>query len=261
MIRHETTVVLCDAHSLTRVVVCAGENIDQWTDTTNKAKDLKISAALWYGDMAQKHLLVLERAKGQVKIFKVDLGAATNVLHLPASATRSYEVAPAAFAAAFPTITTAPKTLVLDSKDIATMTAGKSFVEMYTDKTEGMALVNDCVVALGADNDFGSVGNAESTLVLVQLGTCLSETCTTKGADTSAMRPGASPTSEPDAVAEKASASPATNHKHDNNTGAITGAYIVAMLSFVGTAYVMFKTTQLGTQLKMAHAKEGGPPL
>eukprot|EP00959_Pyramimonas_sp_CCMP1952_P076126 1590795-Pyramimonas_sp.AAC.2 len=40
---------------------------------------------------------------------------------------------------------------------------------------ESMALINDCVMALGDDNDFGLEGNTESGVVIVQLGTCINQ--------------------------------------------------------------------------------------
>lgn len=40
-------------------------------------------------------------------------------------------------------------------------------------KQEGVALVNSCVVALAADNDFGLEGQPESSVTFVQLDRCL----------------------------------------------------------------------------------------
>jgi hypothetical protein len=205
-----------------------------------------------YGDMAQKHLLVLERAKSQVKIFKVDLGAATNVLNRPDASTKAYELTPAAFAAAFPSIVTAPKTKVLDSDDIVTST-GASFVDTYGEKTEGMILVNDCVMGLGADNDFGAEGNSESTLVLVQLGTCLSSTCDVHGADTSSMRPGVPAPSTPGptshthpeyAEADHTHPPGSNNHTHpphshpSESAAAMPGSFAVMVLGLMSAVFM-----------------------
>jgi alkaline phosphatase len=140
--------------------------VGNWA-SSNVAKDLKISGAQWYGeDMSNKHLLVLERANGQVKVFLVDLSSATNVLTLPDSATLSYEIAPADFAAKYAaSVKTATKTIVFDTATTEGWT--------YSMKQEGFTLLNDCVMAFGDDNDFGLEGNTEAGVVTVQLGECV----------------------------------------------------------------------------------------
>lgn len=44
-----------------------------------------------------------------------------------------------------------------------------------SDKQEGMAVINACVVALGADNDFGIGSSGPATMTLVQLPSCLTK--------------------------------------------------------------------------------------
>ena len=44
-----------------------------------------------------------------------------------------------------------------------------------TSKQEGLVALSDCVVAIGDDNDFGSLQQGQSQLNIVQLGTCLTQ--------------------------------------------------------------------------------------
>ena len=60
-----------------------------------------------------------------------------------------------------------------------------------TSKQEGITALNDCVLAIGDDNDFGVLQGLQSQLNIVQLGTCMTELyATLKPSSVSSAGPG-----------------------------------------------------------------------
>lgn len=113
----------------------------------NQRQDqVKVSELTW---LAPKRLLVLERAKGRMRLFVADLARASNVLHRSDAETLRYEDGQTDLAALG--IRPAKRFLVFDTAEIPAID---------TDKLEGVALLAPDEIALANDNDFGIGENA-----------------------------------------------------------------------------------------------------
>lgn len=109
---------------------------------TDKQKDLKYSDAV---ALDQARLLLLERATKKVKLMVADLSQATNILAHPQANNLTLE-SEGEYLERF-SIRPAETEEVFDSRDV--------FLQIDTDKLEGLAVLNAGVVALSNDNDFG----------------------------------------------------------------------------------------------------------
>lgn len=159
----------------------AEEGATAWADDGEEAKDIKVSG---FADAAPALglpagtpvVLALERASDQVKVFLVDFSAATNVLGkyggdpLRFDTLGGYTATKAALTKAG--ISVARKVSVLDTGLIDDEVAPKVAGWKGSDKQEGVAVLNQCVLALGSDNDFG-FGDDQSSLSVVHLSKCL----------------------------------------------------------------------------------------
>ena len=122
-------------------------------------------------------VLALERAVGQIKIFLTDFSVATDVKATVLAEPLKFELlgnhTATVAALAQMGVVPAQKKLVLDTKLIS---GGSPTIDNWkgNDKQEGVAILNDCVIAMGSDNDFGYLVN-ESNLSIIQLEKCLSE--------------------------------------------------------------------------------------
>jgi alkaline phosphatase len=130
---------------------------------TDKQKDLKFSDAVAF---EQDKLLFLERANKKFKLRVADLSAATNVLDNPQAATLVLEKE----AENLDKLAIKPVAMreVFDSRDV--------FLQIDTDKLEGLALLNSSVVAISNDNDFGVGENTTgypSKVWVIRLGKAL----------------------------------------------------------------------------------------
>ena len=111
----------------------------------NRPQDLKVSAAAWLSD---EKLLLLERSDeigiGGAKLIMVNLAGATDVSAMPEAATLTLENVNTDLAALG--ITTGTSTLVYTNEETP---------EITDFKLEGLAVLNQNVVAISNDNDFG----------------------------------------------------------------------------------------------------------
>eukprot|EP01025_Chloroclados_australasicus_P027670 TRINITY_DN273_c0_g1_i1.p1 TRINITY_DN273_c0_g1~~TRINITY_DN273_c0_g1_i1.p1 ORF type:complete len:1164 (+),score=181.83 TRINITY_DN273_c0_g1_i1:767-4258(+) len=146
-----------------------GDAPETWTVETNFARDVKLSAALWLGGEDSDDILVLERAKGQVKLYVSNFADATNIYDREESNTLFWEDVRNNYVIR-DEIETVKKTLLLDSAQVEGWDN-----EIVTDKQEGVGIVNDCTVILGADNDFGLENNGPSTATVVRMQQCISD--------------------------------------------------------------------------------------
>jgi hypothetical protein len=145
---------------------------------------------------------VLRAGAGQSKLFLADFGAATNLaadsalLNAVESgevdslfsrtlvAERDYNKALEAVRARYG-VRVATKTAepLLDSSDAASRVGGDApgaraaTSAGFDARQEGVAAVNDCWVARGAESGYGMGGAPPGAVSLVQLGTCLSQAC------------------------------------------------------------------------------------
>eukprot|EP01023_Acetabularia_acetabulum_P044091 TRINITY_DN441_c0_g1_i3.p1 TRINITY_DN441_c0_g1~~TRINITY_DN441_c0_g1_i3.p1 ORF type:complete len:1169 (-),score=245.25 TRINITY_DN441_c0_g1_i3:240-3746(-) len=149
--------------------VYLGDAPEFWTVSTNIPRDIKLSAALWLGDDESKDVLVLERAKGQVKLYITNFSNATNILDMPESSTLFWEDIRNAYVMR-DVYQPVVKTLLLDSAQVEGWDG-----EIVTYKQEGVGIVNDCTVIMGADNDFGLEGSGPSTTTVIRMQQCISE--------------------------------------------------------------------------------------
>lgn len=127
---------------------------------TDKQKDLKYSDAV---AIADDKLLLLERATKKVKLIVADLSQASNLL----MSNYANNLKPEEHSEQLSelNITPASTKTVFDSRDV--------FLEIDTDKLEGLAVLSPSVVALSNDNDFGvgdNTNNYPSKVWVVQLG-------------------------------------------------------------------------------------------
>lgn len=140
-----------------------------YTIAPNAAKDLKVSAAAGLPDGG---MLVLERAVGQVKLFRVDMDATTTKLDDTKYGGNNLSLERATNGArplAAVGVTPARKVLVWDSAQ----TAGGTANWAGSSKQEGLVVVNNATVLLVSDSDFG-IGGADTTVVTqLQLGRSL----------------------------------------------------------------------------------------
>eukprot|EP01025_Chloroclados_australasicus_P027672 TRINITY_DN273_c0_g2_i1.p1 TRINITY_DN273_c0_g2~~TRINITY_DN273_c0_g2_i1.p1 ORF type:complete len:1166 (+),score=206.27 TRINITY_DN273_c0_g2_i1:59-3556(+) len=150
-----------------------GDAPETWTVQSNFARDVKLSAALWLGEEDSDDVLVLERANGQVKLYVVNFAEATNIFDREESNTLFWEDVRNNYVIR-DEIETVKKSLLLDSAQVK----GWDNV-IVTDKQEGVGIVNDCTVILGADNDFGLENNGPSTATIVRMQQCFSDLVTT----------------------------------------------------------------------------------
>ncbi|GAB0491122.1 hypothetical protein MMPV_002370 [Pyropia vietnamensis] len=140
-----------------------------YTVAANVAKDLKVSAA---AGLPSGGMLVLERAKGQVKLFRVDIDEATTKLDDTKYGGNNLSLERATNGVrplAAVGVTPARKVLVWDSAQ----TAGGTANWTGSSKQEGLVVVNSATVLLVSDSDFG-IGGADATVVTqLQLGRSL----------------------------------------------------------------------------------------
>ena len=115
---------------------------------TDKQKDLKYSDAIAF---AEDKILFLERATKKVKLIVADLSQATNVLNNKNANNLTFEEEGERLAKL--AITTAQTREVFDSRDV--------FLQIDTDKLEGLAILTPGAIAISNDNDFG-VGDDNS---------------------------------------------------------------------------------------------------
>eukprot|EP01026_Neomeris_dumetosa_P082885 TRINITY_DN9542_c0_g1_i3.p2 TRINITY_DN9542_c0_g1~~TRINITY_DN9542_c0_g1_i3.p2 ORF type:complete len:359 (+),score=75.54 TRINITY_DN9542_c0_g1_i3:739-1815(+) len=141
---------------------------ETWTVEENIPTDVKLSAALWLGDEDSDDILVLERAKGQVKLYVANFGNATNVFDMEESSSLYWEDMSNKWMLNrfYFTIT---KTLLLDSAQVTGWD-----LDTISDKQGGVGIVNDCTVVMGADNEFGLSGSGPSSAIIVQMQQCIS---------------------------------------------------------------------------------------
>ena len=154
-----------------------------WENKSQKQSDIKLSAladaASTLGlPVGTPVVLALERSEGQIKIFLADFTGATDVtatvLAEPLKFEKLGNYAATVAALAQMGVVPAQKKLALDTMFISD--SGSPTIDNWQaiDKQEGLTILNDCVIAMGADNDFGYLYN-ESHLSVVQLEKCLSE--------------------------------------------------------------------------------------
>lgn len=127
---------------------------------TGKQKDLKYSDAV---ALSQDKLLLLERATKKVKLITADLSQATNLLEHPLADGLKFEQESDQLTTL--SVTPAVTKVVFDSRDI--------MFSMDTDKIEGLSVLNNAVVLISNDNDFGVGDNTNdypSKVWLVRLG-------------------------------------------------------------------------------------------
>jgi alkaline phosphatase len=122
----------------------------------NRPRDMKYSAALWLRD---ETLLLLERAEGGARIFRVDFRGATNLLEHPLGESPDLDKAGVDYQALG--ILLPRRELLLETWKLP----------IDTDKLEGLALLEDGrTLALISDNDFAITGKEGPTyLFLVRL--------------------------------------------------------------------------------------------
>jgi len=141
-----------------------------YTVAPNRAADLKYSAA---AGLADGGFLVLERGVGQVKLFRVDVTAATTRLDGTAyggADTALERDTNGARSLASVGVTPLRKVLVWDSA----RTAGGTDAWAFAAKQEGLVVLSRATVLLANDNDFGLARAGPSALVQVHLGRSLS---------------------------------------------------------------------------------------
>lgn len=140
-----------------------------YTVAANAAKDLKVSAATGLPDGG---MLVLERAVGQVKLFRVDIDASTTKLDDTKYGGANLSLERATNGARPLTavgVTPARKVLVWDSA----RTAGGTADWAGSSKQEGLVVVNAATVLLASDSDFGVGGAAATAVTQLHLGRAL----------------------------------------------------------------------------------------
>lgn len=142
-----------------------------YANTANKPKDMKYSGAVY---TAPNEFVVLERAKGQVKLFTVNWAGATNLDTTAFASTLDLEKASHnGQAASQVSVTSARKTLIWDSlKDVPAGTDNFTGAS----KQEGFVIdpVDPTIMWMVADNDFGLEGNGPIVLRKIKLGRSIS---------------------------------------------------------------------------------------
>jgi len=127
---------------------------------TDKQKDLKYSDAV---ALTQDKLLLLERANKKVKLITADLSSATELLGNKLADNLNLEQEGEQLEALG--VVSASTKVVFDSRDL--------MFNLDTDKLEGVVVLNDAVVAISNDNDFGVGDNTNdypSKVWLIRLG-------------------------------------------------------------------------------------------
>lgn len=127
---------------------------------TDKQKDMKYSDA---AALTQDKLLLLERATKKVKLVVADLSLATNLLENKLANDLKLEQEGEQLASLG--VVPAATKVVFDSRDV--------MFSLDTDKLEGLVVLNNSVVAISNDNDFGVGDNTNdypSKVWLIRLG-------------------------------------------------------------------------------------------
>eukprot|EP00178_Gracilaria_changii_P025830 TRINITY_DN793_c0_g2_i1.p1 TRINITY_DN793_c0_g2~~TRINITY_DN793_c0_g2_i1.p1 ORF type:complete len:1156 (+),score=234.93 TRINITY_DN793_c0_g2_i1:4848-8315(+) len=150
--------------------IIEGSNPDAYENKKNVAKDLKYSGAQYY---SENKFIALERARGQVKLFLVDMEHATNIDETKYADNLGLESDTNGMrTAAQVGITAASKTLVWDSSPVV----GGSVEFTGASKQEGFVVdVDDSTkVWMLNDNDFGLEGNGPVEMRKLSLGRSIS---------------------------------------------------------------------------------------
>ncbi|CAD7700377.1 unnamed protein product [Ostreobium quekettii] len=153
------------------------ENFLNWFDK-RKPQDTKISSATWASQFAGTDhdvLVVIERRPNQIKFFLADFTVASDIKENSLTGDLAFDklglhdkslkklrelgVEPAR------------KALFLDTGDVEK----DPFIENWdsSDKMEGVAVLNSCVVAMADDNDFGLGREGQPGITVVQLSECM----------------------------------------------------------------------------------------
>jgi hypothetical protein len=153
-----------------------------WAKEDMEATDIKLAAmadaAPTLGLKKGTPVVVaVERASDQFRIYLVDFSKSTNVWGkyggdpLKFEKLGGYDASVAALKKAG--IKTAKKVLLLDSGLIEDGESAANILNFRSvDKQEGIAILNNCVVAVGTDNDFG-LDDDPSNFSVIQLSKCI----------------------------------------------------------------------------------------